>query len=212
MRLCLDRQIRWHFFAYRHKDFDLSHFLLNVPVDIPIILKEEYPVRSTESLVPMQFWTELQIALSIGKHSRFTWNLWPFSVILDILVSRGQKKAPQLPSLHHSSNLMSSSSKPIRSHTERLVLLSIPIFQCHPACLVSLAFPINSKITESKQTLTAKRYSSHFYTLYLLVLWNTLATTQRILLRLFFPESRLGFMPHWSKKYSHDAKGDVVSR
>lgn len=43
------------FFACRHKDFDLSHFLLNVPVDVPIILREEYPVKSTESLLPMLF-------------------------------------------------------------------------------------------------------------------------------------------------------------
>lgn len=56
------------FFAYRHKDFDLSHFLLNVPVDVPIILREEYPVKSTESWVPMLFWTELRIVLTGGEH------------------------------------------------------------------------------------------------------------------------------------------------
>lgn len=76
----------------------------------------------------------------------------------------------------------------------------------HPSSLVSSPFPVNSKITERKQTLAAERYYSHFYKAYLLVLYNTLATPQRILVRLFFPESRPGFVPHWSKKYSHDAK------
>lgn len=115
---------------------------------------------------------------------------------------------------------MSSPSKPNRSHVEHLALLSCKEFEeilalstsipwrCHhhPSSLVSSPFPVNSKITERKQTLAAERYYSHFYKAYLLALYNTLATPQRILVRLFFPESRPGFMPHWSKKYSHDAK------
>lgn len=99
---------------------------------------------------------------------------------------------------------MGSPSKPTRRLVQSTTIP--PSCHCHPSRLASSPFPVISEITARKQTPTAERYYSHFYESYVLVLCNTLAAQQRILLQLFFPESRLGFTPRWSKKYSHDAE------
>lgn len=115
MTLCLDQRISWHCFAYRHKDFDLSHFLLNVPVDIPIILREEYPVISRVARSNAILNWAPNCAFS-RKTFSFHLEFVTVSLIEDILVSRGQIKAPELPSLHHPLIKSDEQSKQTNSH------------------------------------------------------------------------------------------------